>query len=472
MPRPLACAALLFLAAPALARHAVLPEGEPALEDWSKSDWTVDSMSSASLYSPMDTSMLFATMRSPTTQLVVFSPDRMPIDRNKLADKFFNKSIYKLQLVQRACNMASGSTAPDTCYKEPFDYERPMSPDRVFELYRYGGTGGLHQNEVTMMEAISDMENGTSLERQWALRGFRGCEQIENTCNNHRAVSMKYGHPRTLRRFKNYDWSSVFYNDAEFMESVIFADKNDNVPNYTANFLESWEEECVHLKGDCMWTPSSTEYIQEVLPIAKGFDAARKREGQWLGEYTNSKPVGAFMKYLFDMSLGVLPKVKIVFTASGDVADYPKNESNRWSATLKRNLSDLADVPMQGVSVKVAAASVKVTAEVVVESVEAATKLQLDLADFADEAMTSKLLGFDVVTLPTFQTIMPPTPSSTPAISTGGEAASGEAASGQASSGEASSGTSTGEASRGEGGGGGRGSAAGSGDAHLTDNLP
>ena len=49
----------------------------------------------------------------------------------------------------------------------------------------------------------------------------------------------------------------------------------------------------------------------QVLPIAKGFDAARKREGQWLGEYTNSKPVGAFMKFLFDMSLGILPKVCI-----------------------------------------------------------------------------------------------------------------------------------------------------------------
>ena len=45
--------------------------------------------------------------------------------------------------------------------------------------------------------------------------------------------------------------------------------------------------------------------------ISQGVDAARKREGQWLGEYTNSKPVGAFMKYLFDMSLGVLPKVCI-----------------------------------------------------------------------------------------------------------------------------------------------------------------
>ena len=95
------------------------------------------------------------------------------------------------------------------------------------------------------------------------MRGFRGCEQIEHTCNNHRAVSMKYGHPFTLRRFKNYDWTEVFYNDAEFMESVcashnacafshvhalttapaercilcvlqetvIFSDDNDNVPN-------------------------------------------------------------------------------------------------------------------------------------------------------------------------------------------------------------------------------------------------
>ena len=40
------------------------------------------------------------------------------------------------------------------------------------------------------------------------------------------------------------------------------------VPNYTANFLESREEDCVHLKGDCLWTPSSTEYIQEVLTCA------------------------------------------------------------------------------------------------------------------------------------------------------------------------------------------------------------
>ena len=56
--------------------------------------------------------------------------------------------------------------------------------------------------------------------------------------------------------------------------------------------------------------------------------------------------------------------MQIVFTASGDVADYPRNESYKWAATLKRNLSDLAGVPAQSVSVKVAAASVKVSNQV------------------------------------------------------------------------------------------------------------
>jgi hypothetical protein len=48
-----------------------------------------------------------------------------------------------------------------------------MSRDRVFEFYRYGGTGGADDNDVEMMEA-SARQNRTLLNIQWQRRGFRG----------------------------------------------------------------------------------------------------------------------------------------------------------------------------------------------------------------------------------------------------------------------------------------------------------
>ena len=151
---------LALLLTVASARHDILPNAEPALTD--VDDWTVDTQSTANLYDPMDTAKLFATLRSPTTQLVVFSPDRMPIDRAKIAGSGANKTVYKLLLMQRACKMASGSTSPQSCYEEPFDYKKPMSPDRVFEFYRYAGTGGADPNDVLMMEASAAMPNGSA----------------------------------------------------------------------------------------------------------------------------------------------------------------------------------------------------------------------------------------------------------------------------------------------------------------------
>lgn len=173
----------------ALTRHAVLPNEEPLLVD--RKDYTVDSRSTADMYSPMDTAKLFVTLRSPTTQLVVFSPDRMPIDRTKLESPFANKTLYKFQLKQRACKMASGATSPDACYEDKFDTKRPMSLDRVFEFYRFAGTGGADPNDVLMMEASSSMASGTPLQTQWRQRGFRGCAALEAQCNNHRAVSIR-----------------------------------------------------------------------------------------------------------------------------------------------------------------------------------------------------------------------------------------------------------------------------------------
>ena len=55
----------------------------------------------------MDTAKLFVTMRSPTTQLVVVSPDRMPINRNLLESSYQNKTVYQFVLMQRACKVTT-----------------------------------------------------------------------------------------------------------------------------------------------------------------------------------------------------------------------------------------------------------------------------------------------------------------------------------------------------------------------------
>ena len=68
-----------------------------------------------------------------------------------------------------------------------------MSPDRSFEFYRFGGTGGADPNDVLMMEAASKMNGSKPLAAQWRDRGFRGCANVERQCNNHRGVSVRTG---------------------------------------------------------------------------------------------------------------------------------------------------------------------------------------------------------------------------------------------------------------------------------------
>jgi hypothetical protein len=80
---------------------------------------------------------------------------------------------------------------------------------------------------------------------------------------------MLSGNPEALRRYRRYNVSQVFYNDAEYMESTIFR----NPPNYSSS-LEGQEEaeQCEHREGTCQWTPKTIEFLQEVLPIASGFE--------------------------------------------------------------------------------------------------------------------------------------------------------------------------------------------------------
>ena len=76
------------------------------------------------MYWPGDVDLLFLTSRSPTTHLLVFSPDRMALDRRKLrgtlaTGEAFNRSLGSMVLQQRACLLDKGSPY-ESCFEQPF----------------------------------------------------------------------------------------------------------------------------------------------------------------------------------------------------------------------------------------------------------------------------------------------------------------------------------------------------------------
>ena len=82
----------------------------------------------ASMYDLSETELLYVTQRSPTTQLLAVSPDRMIINRDALIGTYqgdsnekFNRTISKLALYQRACKLGPGDRYED-CFVRPFGH--------------------------------------------------------------------------------------------------------------------------------------------------------------------------------------------------------------------------------------------------------------------------------------------------------------------------------------------------------------
>ena len=207
---------LALLLPTVFARHQIL-SGQPSLVSH---EVTVDSgfsQGSAKIFKPDESAWIYATLRSPTTHMITFSPDRLPISRSKMQKTSslgtFNRTIHKLVVQQRACRLKT-TASYESCYNAPFDSSMPQSKDRGYEFYRKGGTGGRSDADVAGMRGI-EQETGVNVPTQFEALGFKGLKTVENACNNHRAVSVDVAEPTIPQQYPAIDWTDIFYNDAE-----------------------------------------------------------------------------------------------------------------------------------------------------------------------------------------------------------------------------------------------------------------
>ena len=284
----------------AFARHQILASGEPSLVDQHLTVNSGYASGGVSVFEPDETAWIYATLRSPTTHLISFSPDRLPLSRSKMTRTSslgtFNRTIQKLVVQQRACKLKTGATYA-SCYRQEFDSSSPDSEDRGFQFFRAGGTGGRSDADVAVMRGV-EQETGTSVRDQFAALGFMGLNTAEYGCNNHRAVSVDIASPNIPAQFPGIDWDDVFYNDAELgtasdaLQTYYGTNGNPAVnPGPPAGrrlevrdgMVEErrlqagnpWETGINMLPPNnidwhaaCTWKPENTEYMQEVQPIS------------------------------------------------------------------------------------------------------------------------------------------------------------------------------------------------------------
>ena len=239
---------LVFAAAPfALARHegcgGTAYQGNPC-DVPDPFSTTSNTPPSVEMYWPGDVDLLFLTSRSPTTHLLVFSPDRMPLDRRKLrgtlaTGEAFNRSLGSMVLQQRACVLDKGMPY-ESCIEQPLGGQSWRGrPDRRHVFYRLAGTGGMINREIDTLDRMAQ-PNATSQQLMTAagLAPFQRNWGHIVKCNNHRAVTAE------VAGRVGEAASDVFYNDAEHAEAVM------GLPS-----------------GACQWVPQSDYMIQEVAPI-------------------------------------------------------------------------------------------------------------------------------------------------------------------------------------------------------------
>ena len=262
---------LIVLSATAEARHP--PAATLSTPAYTTSDPTANSRPNVYVYlASQYFDRIFATQRSPTTQLLSFSPDRLQIDLAKFPTFFddgtdripANRSILHFRLQQRACKLSSGSTY-DSCYATPFDTGRPDSKDQAFTFFRRGGVG------ESLNEAAE--VNNRKVRQAKGLNGsssdFWGNEEYDLLCNNHRAVTADKAFPPVYEEYSSTLDFDYFWNDAEHAEEIM------GLP-----------------AGACRWTPRRSEFLQEVAPLpgqlhphALGIEGDNSRTAPGTGAY-------------------------------------------------------------------------------------------------------------------------------------------------------------------------------------------
>ena len=224
------------------ARHTIADALYPHIKG--VDDPTVDTVPTAGMQSPFDTRTVWAAMRSPTTQLVSFSPDRMALSTTKMSRVWngnpYNRSLLSMELRQRACALPWGKPY-DACYTAPFDTKMPSSKDKAHVFYRQVGTAGFRDKDLSVFAGRFGFDSTDALAKSY---GWGNDADAEDKCNNHRSVSASNAIPYISAYTTSVDWNQIFYNDAEHAEPILG--------------LET---------GSCRWKPQLAEFFQEVTPI-------------------------------------------------------------------------------------------------------------------------------------------------------------------------------------------------------------
>lgn len=226
-----------------VARHDLM--FEPWLRD--PNDPTVNSATTVPMIAPMDNKNLWVTQRSPTTQLVSFSPDRLAISKAAMLNSVnpygaYNRSIHTLALQQRMCKVARGGSI-GACYQAPFTVSGlPPENEQNHFFYRQAGMASFTMQDLQVVAAQYDFADTTAIT---SMYGWGGDPLTATKCDNHRAVEAANAYPELLAQYPNLDFSMLFHNDAEHAESTL------GVP-----------------PGSCRWKHEMPEFVQAVAPLA------------------------------------------------------------------------------------------------------------------------------------------------------------------------------------------------------------
>jgi hypothetical protein len=228
---------LLVFCTPADGRHTT-PRWEA--EEWISSNCSYSNVCAppptVNMINPADNMNIWVTQRSPTTQLISFSPDRLAIAIPELeattAEAFGGRKYVRrtnqFVIQQRMCRLFRGGKA-ETCYLEPFSTDgMPPATEQAHALFRKAGMSGFSGKGLqimiaTLLAEFNEPAGAFTIQDVLQLFGFDGNRTAENACNNHRAVPVATALPLVAAAHPEAQvlWENLIYNDAEHAESVL-----------------------------------------------------------------------------------------------------------------------------------------------------------------------------------------------------------------------------------------------------------